>query len=52
MKEEKQKFKNALRDFSKYGEILENPELSSEQKLKELSKINSKESEKKKSIEK
>ncbi len=37
MKEES--FKEALRDFAKYGEILENPKLSSEQKLKELDKI-------------
>ena len=39
MSEEKQPFRDALRDFSKYGEILENPKLSSEQKLEELSKI-------------
>ena len=52
MKEEKELFKNSLRDFSRYGEILENPELSSEQKLKELSKINSKESDEERSIEK
>ena len=44
MSEEKQSFKDELRDFSRYGEILENPKLSSEQKLKELSKIRPKQS--------
>ena len=39
MDKEKQSFKDELRDFSKYGEILENPKLSNEQKLKELSKL-------------